>query len=224
MTQQPTNPSKPLPVIIIGSGGHARVVLDTLIAAGRQVLFLTDSNAAAHGSQIYGHTIKGPDDAILQLAPDSVELAIGVGSVGSPTLRKKIYDRFHALGYRFATVVHPSAVISAQASLAPGVQIMAGVVIQPGAKIGTNTILNTRASIDHDCDIAAHCHIAPGVTLSGTVILGQLTHIGTGSTVIQSVAIGSGVVIGAGSVVLKPIPDGCKAWGIPAQPQPAQKP
>lgn len=94
---------------------------------------------------------------------------------------------------------------------------MAGAVIQPDVTIGANVLINTRASVDHDCRIGDHAHLAPGTTLCGGVCVGHTTHIGAGATVIQGVQIGNRCLIGAGSLVLRDVADGKKAYGVPAK-------
>jgi len=94
---------------------------------------------------------------------------------------------------------------------------MAGAVVQAGCRIGENVIVNTRASIDHDCDIEAHAHVAPGAVLSGCVHVGERAHIGAGATVIQGLTIGAGAIVGAGAVVVDGIPDGVTVVGVPAR-------
>ena len=121
------------------------------------------------------------------------------------------------LGYDFSTVIHPSAVVTSDVILGEGSQGMSGEVIQPGSHIGCNTIINTRASVDHDCIIGDHVHISPGVTLSGGVDIGAGSHIGTGATLIQGISIGCGCLVAAGAVVVKDITDGEMVRGVPAR-------
>jgi UDP-perosamine 4-acetyltransferase len=101
--------------------------------------------------------------------------------------------------------------------LGEGVQIMAGTVVQPGSKIGDNTILNTRSSVDHDCEIGAHVHIAPGVTLSGGVRVHDDAHIGAGAVLIQGVEVGASSLVAAGSVVIHAVPANTRVAGMPAR-------
>ena len=164
-------------------------------------------------------SVAGNDDIISDHSPADVYLANGLGSIGVPDLRKKIYSTWTEKGFEFLTIVHPAAFVSSTANLSPGTQIMAGAVVQTHANIGVNAIVNTRASIDHDCMIGKHCHIAPGVTISGSVETGELCHIGTGANVIQSVKIGNRVVVGSGSTVIKDIADDSIVTGTPAKPR-----
>ena len=197
-------------LIIIGAGGHARVLIDTLQLTGKSILGVVDKGHAAHSTGPSGLAILGDDEAVDRFAPDAVLLVNGVGTVKTTAQRDAIYRRFLAKGFHFATVVHPSAVISNSATLGEGVQVMAGCVIQAGASIGANSLINTRASIDHDCRIGETVHIAPGATLSGTVTVGDETHIGTGAVVIQGITIGRHCLVAAGAVVYRDLPDGAQ--------------
>ena len=201
------------PVVVVGGGGHAKVVLDTLLLQGIDIVGISDPALNPLHEEMLGIPSIGGDEAILQLSSDRVWLVNGIGSIASTENRRRIFESFSERGYRFASVIHPSAVISRDAHLEEGVHVMAGATIQPGARIGRNVIVNTRASVDHDCDIGDHVHIAPGATLSGGVTVGEGTHIGTGAATIQSVRIGRGCIVGAGAVVLRDVADGMTIVG-----------
>jgi sugar O-acyltransferase (sialic acid O-acetyltransferase NeuD family) len=203
------------PVIVLGGGGHAKVLIYMLLAAGRQILGYTDPDETK--SPILDVKRLGDDDAVFKYLPDDVHLVNGVGSVGSTALRKRIYDRFSAKGYSFAGVIHPTATVASGVQLSDGVQIMAGAILQPGSKIDSNAIVNSGAIIDHDCFMGAHTHIAPGAVLSGCVHVDTGAHIGTGACVIQGVTIGAGSVVGAGAVVINDVPPGFTMVGVPAK-------
>jgi UDP-perosamine 4-acetyltransferase len=173
--------------------------------------------APTPAQSVLGVGVIGDDKRVLGFDSREVRLVNGMGSVADSTKRAQIFDKFRGLGYRFATIVHPSAVVSKHAEISEGAQIMAGVVVQPGARLGLNCIINTCASIDHDCNIGDHVHIAPGVTLSGGVIIASRAHVGTGATVIQGVRVGEKAIVGAGAVVIRDVPDAFVVVGVPAQ-------
>lgn len=206
------------PVILLGAGGHAKVLLDTLLEQNVKILGVTIPNPDKGNKTFCDIPIIGNDDCIKNFNNKAVELVNGIGSVASTELRRKVYEKFKSWGYRFRNVIHSSAVVSYNSTLAwgGGFQIMAGAVVNVGTFIDENTIINTRASIDHDCYIGKHVHIAPGTTLSGGVKIGDGTHIGSGSTIIQGVTVGKETVIGAGSLVLRDIGDKILAYGSPA--------
>jgi len=206
-----------LPVIVIGGGGHAKVLIDSLLGLPVKILGFTDCNAGNIYQTIRGIRVLGDDDIVLQYPADSIRLVNGLGSTKSTSKRKEIFEYFKNRGYSFAAVIHPASVISRDVEISEGAQIMAGAIIQPGSYIGKNTIINTKVSVDHDCLIGDHVHLAPGVTLSGMVKVGSETHIGTGVTVIQGIHIGQNSLIAAGALVLKNVPAGTTAVGVPAQ-------
>ena len=205
------------PVILIGAGGQALVLAECLQLLQVDVLGIIDKYPLGGGRTPCKLPFLGTDEDMAAYPPTEVMLVNGIGSVGSTVLRQRIYERYHALGYAFRSVIHPTAVVSPMAALGEGVQIFAGAVIGPDARIGDDTIINTRTSVDHECRIGAHSHLAPGCTLSGGVTVGVGVHIGTGTSVIQGCRIGDGTTVGAGSLVLHDIPDHVLAYGVPAR-------
>lgn len=206
-----------LPVIIIGGGGHAKVLIEALRSSGVTILGITDTDTRLQGQAVTGVTVLGDDAIIAQYRTDEVLLVNGIGSIGIPAARSAVFNAFKAQGYGFASVIHPSAVIAADVALNEGVQVMAGVVIQPCSSIGRNSVVNSGAVVDHDCVLGDHVHVAPGVTLSGEVRIGGGSHIGTGAVVVQRVRIGSGCLVAAGAVVVSNVPDGLAVQGVPAK-------
>lgn len=203
------------PIIVLGAGGHARVLIDALLLRGENVLGVV---APEPGLQpVLGVPALGNDDILERYTADSVRLVNGIGSIFRPASRREIYERFRARGYAFHSVVHPAAIVARDVRIGEGVQVMAGAVIQTGSHIGPNVIVNTRAAIDHDCMVGAHTHIAPGATLCGGVVVGEDSHVGTGSTVVQGIAIGQGSLVGAGSLVIRDVASGVKVAGVPAR-------
>jgi sugar O-acyltransferase (sialic acid O-acetyltransferase NeuD family) len=206
-----------LPIIVLGAGGHAKVLIDALIALKAQILGATDADQNTHGNSILGVPVLGGDDIIFEHDTNSVVLVNGIGSTGVTPHRKEIYHRFLNAGYTFQTIVHPSAIIGTETDISDGVQILAGAIIQPGCRIGSNSIINFSACVDHDCRIGTNIHIAPGVGLSGGVTVGDDAFIGAGATVLQYLSIGSGALIAAGATVVSDVSAGGRVAGVPAR-------
>jgi UDP-perosamine 4-acetyltransferase len=201
-------------IVIIGAGGHGKVLAAALLRAGQAVLGFVDADPALKGSKILGLSVLGGDEVLTS----DMLLVNGIGSTGRPARRREIFERLKEQGFSFATVVDPSAIIGPEVELAEGAQVLAGAVIQPGAYIGRNSIVNSRASVDHDVTLGAHVHIAPGAVLSGNVIVGDEVHIGTGAAIKQGVRIGSGSVIGVGAAVIADVAMNSILAGVPARP------
>jgi len=205
------------PIIVIGAGGHSKVLLDILLQQNAQIIGIVEDDFNKFDNQILGVKIVGNDDYILNYSPKKIYLVNAIGSAGSMNLRKKIFLKFKQEGYEFARVIHPTAVIGQTVIIQEGAQIMAGAIIQIGSSVGINSIINTKASVDHDCKIKEHVHISPGTIICGNCTVGSCTHVGAGTTIIQNINIGEEVLIGAGSVVVKDIPAKVKAFGVPAK-------
>lgn len=203
------------PLVILGAGGHSKVLLDIAVLSNYKILGFSVPDKTE--TETMGYPTLGNDEDILNYDPDEVLLVNGLGSVASLERRFDVFERFHKKGFRFATLIHPSAIVAKGVQLAEGVQIMAAAAIQPGCSIGANSIINTNASVDHDCKIDSHVHICPGVTLSGDVKIGAGTHIGTGATVVQGITIGDWSLVGAGSVVLRGVSERQMVVGVPAK-------
>ena len=209
-------------IIILGAGGHAKVVINALRSRGVSLHGATSADRATIGQNILDICpVIGSDDIIAQMDPERTLLVNGLGMIAvDSSPRKEIFERWKARGFSFEGVVHPSTVIAKDVVLGEGAQVMAGAVIQPGTVIGANTIVNTSASIDHDCVIGAHCHIAPGAVLAGGISIGEGTFIGAGATIIPGVRVGSAALVAAGAVVVSEVGDKVRVRGIPARSYP----
>lgn len=207
-----------LPVIVIGAGGHAAVVTDALLAAGRQVLGVTDAAPERFGTHLCGVPVLGDDGVLANYRPDDVELANGIGNLGCAPLplRRRVQEQLEAQGWRFCAVVHPSAVVSPHARLEGGVQLMANCVVQPGAAVGAGCIVNTAAVIEHDVALGAWSHVAPRALLCGDVTVGAGSHIGAGAVVRQGLVLGAATLVGAGAVVVSSFAGNATLVGVPA--------
>ena len=200
-------------VIVIGSSGHAKVVIELLQAMGDQVDFCVgDPNSA---SMCMGLPVLNGDEHLRRLRDEGYSRAFV--AVGSNAIRTRLADLTIRLGFRLVNAVSPQAIISPSASLGEGVAVMAGAVINAQAVVEDLAIINTGATVDHDCRIGRGVHIAPQCGLAGNVIVGAGSLLGIGCKVIPNMRIGSEVTIGAGGVVVSEIPDGVVAVGVPAR-------
>ena len=206
-----------MPVVVLGAGGHAKVLINALQLCNVEILGITDPDPTLLGQELLGVPVIGTDEVLKNYSIEKVHLVNGLGTVDLSPTRAGIFNDCNNLGFVFAQVIHPMAVVAGETKLGEGVQVMAGAVIQPGSFVGCNSIINTRASVDHDCTIGSHVHIAPGVTLSGGVTVGACSHIGTGATLIQGVSVGTGCLVAAGAVVVKDISAGVMVRGVPAR-------
>ncbi len=199
---------------IIGSGGHAGVVIDTATAVGNiEIVGVLDDDPERVGNHLSGIAIAG------SISPQSVEkfgIEHAVIAIGSNRARAAIVERL-AGTVAWVTLVHPRAYVAAQTRIGQGTVLFAGSILQPGARLGDHVILNTHASVDHDSDIGDFSHIAPGAHLAGDVSVGAGAFIGLGAGVVQGRRIGSWATVGAGGVVIKDVPDRATVVGVPAR-------
>jgi sugar O-acyltransferase (sialic acid O-acetyltransferase NeuD family) len=201
-------------LVIIGAGGHAKVVVDTALACGWTIAGLTNADSGRDGERVLGQCILGSDEKITNLPTAEYALAIGVGEVA---VRRRLYQRFQSQGYVFPTLIHPRSSVSSFASVGEGAQIMAGAIVQADVSIGINVVVNTSASIDHDCILDDHTFISPGVVLAGEVHIGANAFLGTGAIVLPRVTIAEGAIVGAGAVVTRNIATHETVMGVPAR-------
>jgi len=203
-------------LVILGCGGHGKVVADAA-AATWDVLGFADENPDRMGTTITG------DLSVVVVGVDALagycreHDAAVVIAVGHNLARKHLFERLSATGLTLATVIHPSAVISATATIGAGTVVFAGTVVNPDTTIGDNVIVNTGATIDHDSKVADHAHLSPGVATGGTVTIGQGTHLGVGVSVRNNTDIGAWSVVGVGAAVVQNLPDNVVAYGVPAR-------
>lgn len=197
------------PLIFMGAGGHAKVLVSLAKAAGYLIAGVCDPSLAKAGLREWrGLTVLGDDTAITHFASDSYGLAMGIGTKLGSALRVERYCELTALGYRFPPLIHPRAMVDESVVIADGVQIMAGVIVQPDCIIGRNTILNTGSSIDHDSEVGEHAHIAPGAVLCGGVRVGDESFIGASSTLLPQVRVGRRCIVAAGTTLARDLSDG----------------
>lgn len=198
-------------VIVIGAGGHGKVVISLLQELGYRVKVVLDDDDSKWGSTILAVSVEGPIEKIRALDFDGAILAVGDNRV-----RLTLAERYETVPW--ISAVHPRAWVHPSVSLGAGSVVFAGVVIQPDTRIGAHCIVNTGATVDHDCLTEDGVHIAPGCHLAGGVSVGRETFLGVGVSVIPGISIGSGVIVGAGAAVVSDLPGDVLAVGVPAKP------
>jgi UDP-perosamine 4-acetyltransferase len=200
-------------IVLIGGGGHCKVVIDALKLGKKfDICGITDARLPVK-TKILGIPVLGKDEMLLKVFKKGIKYAfISVGSVGDCSVRKRIDDKLRKIGFKLPVIIHPKAVVAKDVEIGEGVFVAAGSVINPGTRIGRNAIINTSSSVDHDCEIGDFVHVAPGVTLSGAVRVSSEAHIGTGANIIQCIKIGKSAKIKAGALVAGDVADG-QIWG-----------
>jgi len=189
-----------------GASGHSKVVIEAWVASGGRVSGVFDDNESL--TEILQYPVSGKFD------PIKVNGQLVFLAVGSNATRRKLAGITEAA---YGTIVHPFSSVSPSVKLYEGTVVLAGGIINASSVIGKHVIINTGASVDHDCVIDDLVHIAPKATICGGVKIGQGTLIGAGVTVIQNISIGKWVTIGAGSVIVEDIPDYAMVTGVPGK-------
>jgi sugar O-acyltransferase (sialic acid O-acetyltransferase NeuD family) len=199
-------------ILVIGAGGHSKVIIDTLIFKGDDIVAIFDDDNQKIGSDLMGITIKGPISRITDFYSQG-SLVIGIGN---NDLRKRFFMMYQDK-YNIVNVIHPNTYISKNVKMGTGIVVFSGVTINTDTIIGNGCIINTCSSIDHDNRIGDFTHIMPGARLAGGVEVGSLSEIGIGSSVIQDIKIGHNVSIGAGAAVVNNVPNDVISVGVPAK-------
>lgn len=200
-------------VIVLGAGGHAKVVIELLRASGHEVFGVLDADPTPR--TVVGARVIGDDSRLESLKADGVAAAfIAIGDNG---LRLRLGRKAQTAGFELVNAISPAARVSPSARLGAGVAVMAGAVINAETDVRDLAIINTGAVVDHDGLICEAAHIAPGCALAGDVTVGQRAFLGVGTSVIPGRRIGDDAVIGAGACVVHDIPAGALAMGVPAR-------
>lgn len=202
-------------VLVVGAGGHGRVVADVIHEAGlaKEVAFVDDRYPAL--SQSGPWRVVGTIAEVPTLSGQHDAFALGIGAWQA---RSRVWQMLNGLGVRILTAVHPRAAVSRHALLGEGTIVCAGAAVVIGAELGRGCIVNTGATVDHDCRLADWVHVCPGAHLCGDVRVGQGSWIGAGSVVRQGVRIGEAATIGVGAACVHDVPPGVVAVGVPARP------
>jgi sugar O-acyltransferase (sialic acid O-acetyltransferase NeuD family) len=192
-------------VILQGGGGHAKVVIDCLLAEGKEVVAIFDKKNEGQllGVQRYA-----------DYRPDLYDDAAMLIAIGDNKVRQAVAGE---VKHSFANAIHPSAIVSSFARIGTGNMILHRTVIQAGTTVGNHVIVNTGSQVDHDGSIGDFVHIAPRAVLCGNVTVGEGTLIGAGAVVLPGIKIGKWAIIGAGAVVTKDVADYSVVAGVPGK-------
>jgi sugar O-acyltransferase (sialic acid O-acetyltransferase NeuD family) len=198
-------------LLVIGSGGHAKVVISTALAAGLEIAGILDDNPQRWGQSVLNAVIDGPISKANEWRGSPAIIAVGDGSV-----RRRIA---RSLDLIWTAVVHPFSFVDPTVHLGEGTVVAAGAVIQPGAIVGDHCVVNTGATIDHDCRLGSFVTTGPGVHLAGNVSIGDEALLGVGCCARPGSRVGAGTIVGAGAVIIGDLPAGAIAYGAPARVQ-----
>lgn len=203
--------------IIVGCGGHGRVVLDVLLAAGEHhVVGFVDSNRELMGRRIDGRAVLGDMNCLERVIQDN-EILGAIVAIGDNGVRRGFADLCADAGLTLINAIHPSANIAHNASLGRNVVVAAGALVCAHCQIGDSVILNTGCIIDHESMIGTATHICPGARIAGRVTIESGAFVGIGATVIQSTRIGFEAIVGAGAVVINDVDPLTTVVGVPAR-------
>jgi sugar O-acyltransferase (sialic acid O-acetyltransferase NeuD family) len=201
-------------ILVLGAGGHGKVVADILCCAGMPLLGFLDDDPATWGTMRLGLPVLGSIATYREHMPGG--LVLGIGDIAA---RKAIVDSLGSEArYLWYNAIHPRATVARSVRLGNGVTVVAGAVVNPDSALGDHSVVNTGATVDHDCVIGDFAHIGPGAHLAGDVRVGRDAFIGIGASVTQGISIGVGAIVGAGSVVIDPVPCHVTVKGVPARP------
>lgn len=199
-------------LLILGAGGHGKVILDLSLRADRwdEISFLDDRDIGTH---ILGYSLIGKIKDYI----DYREYTHAIVAIGNNDTRLRLTKELVEIGYEVPTLIHPSAIVSPFSRIGVGSVVLPQAVIHTSAQIGSAVIINSGAIIEHDCQIDDGVHLSPRATLGGGVKIGEKSWIGMGANIIQEMSIGREVTIGAGSVVINHVGDGALVVGVPGK-------
>jgi len=203
--------------VILGCGGHGRVVLDIMVNAGRyDVVGFVDSNPDMGGRRVDGVKVLGTPHDLPRIRRQH-GADCGIVAIGDNGARRALADQLDSLGFELINAIHPSANLARNVMLGRNIVIAAGVLVCAHCQIGDSVILNTGCIVDHESLIGTATHICPGARLAGRVTVESGGFVGIGATIIQSLRVGFDAVVGAGAVVIEDVAPMSTVVGVPAR-------
>ena len=189
-------------VVILGGGGHARVLISELLLLDSKVVGVLDPNLDVDQT-ISGVKVVGGDDKLSLYNPSEVQVVNGIGRLPKDCGRSRLLKKGVGASFDYAKVLSRNAIIHEDVEIGEGVQVLSGAVVQTGVTLGPHAVINTNSSVDHDCRVGSNVWISPGVTVCGGVTLQENVFLGAGVIVLPGCVINHGAVIRAGTVVTK---------------------
>lgn len=202
-------------LLIVGAGGHGRVIADTALRTGRWSAIAWVDDRLDRDSPVLGFPVLGTRQDLPALRARYPEAVV---SIGDDRLRVTLTRELQEIGYTCPFVVAPTATVSTHCVLGPGTVVLAGATVSVDVRTGRACILNHGCTVDHDCVLGDGVHICPGANLAGNVEIGDRVWIGIGAAVIQGIKIGMDAVVGAGAAVIRDVASGATVGGVPAAP------
>lgn len=207
----------PLPLILVGGGGHCRSVIDAALSAGLEIRGILEAPGTPPGGSVLGIPVVGTDADIASFVADCA-FVVTLGGIKSMEPRRRLFSLIESSGGRHATVIASTARVSPFASIGEGSVVLHGACVNAGASIGRGAIINTLACIEHDASIGDFCHISTCAAVNGGAWVGERSFVGSNATLAQGVTVASGTVIGAAAFVNKDIISAGTYAGVPAKP------
>jgi UDP-perosamine 4-acetyltransferase len=203
-------------LVMIGAGGHGRVVLDIIREQGlHQVTAVVDADPLLTGKQLDGIDIIGQANLLPRLK--SRDISGAIIAIGDNRIRQRYLNEVRAAGLKLVSAIHPKASVARSCTIGEGVVVCAHATLCVEARISDGAIINTAAVVDHECEIGQASHVCPGALLAGRVRLGERVFVGLGAKIIQCLDIGDDVMIAAGAVAVCNIPASVRVAGVPAK-------
>lgn len=195
-------------IILLGIGGHAHSVVDTIEQAGKYNIIGFLDTEEMQGACLKDYRVLNTDNALQMYFDRGIKNAfVSIGYIGHSDIRNRLYCRVRNIGYTVPNIIDPTAVISKNVEFGDGIFVGKRAVINANARIGSMCIINTGAIVEHDCVVGAFSHMAVGAVLCGNVSMGNGTFVGANATIIQEIKVGKNVIVGAGTSVIQDISD-----------------
>ncbi len=205
--QMPSFPYDPTAIILYGGGGHGKTLIELVRAAGMYHWVGVIDDSRPVGSEVLGVPVLGGADMLPRLFEQGVRLAVnGVGGIGNPAVRLRVFETLAQAGFNCPAVVHPTAWIEQSTVLEGGVQVLAQSYVSSASRIGFGSVLNAGVIVSHDCQIGQCVNLSPGATLAGNVRVEDLAQIGMRATINLDITIGTGARVGNGATVKADVP------------------